>query len=789
MVVLLVAVVALAAVTAALEPSIATDIDALASAGRCRQIRMPAVNLHHELVHIHSFENIERQARVLCENRRVAEHRCESVVREMRAATYEMAALGVTEAVVNVTLDYSLAFSVTQHAAPRNATQGQGSWMSSSAGESVLRMVTVLPDEPLERTIASHCLQHSIDDSLCSQVFLSIEKMVVDLWGCEDETEMLSVQTPVVGAETEDNQPTPESEPAELTQLTLPLDGGETDQKRPELTLNATQDLDLQVALFCRKYAVDLNTCGLLYHRAENATRALPAFQREQQQRQLMKTFNISSPVSTRLYPITQRVYIELCPGALLKNKSALDEDSEDQVCLYVDYHNEPMICSPELFKDPKYFSHHVLSLGHHVFMFAYQREREREAQRPSIEDNEWIAAVHVDIVKPRLELLSLALNSTVDYNRGVKQVFLSAKLQTWHFDISDGRHRLCVLHNGNFACVNTQAMVIDSDAREDVALNRTMVLHVPIFDIATGDHEVSVMLLDEYTNVLAHWASPKVHVSLSDDAVPLPANDAALVDPRAFVPQRPRHCPEAVSSNPALSWVCDLWRHEWGIFSQNGEDGVLQSIFHHIGVKHREYVEFGTEDGSECNTRYWREAYNWTGLLMDGSHSNPSINLHREFVTAENINALFTKHKVPKEFDLLSIDVDFNDFWILSAIDLRRFAPRVLVIEYNSHVPPPEVRAVKYNATRYWDGVTDFFGVSMSALELWGQRNGYSLVYCESHGVNCFLVRTDVLGLAEDSEELLVDGEELFAPPNFFGKGWSYPNASNAGDEWEWLQ
>lgn len=786
---LLLVVVAAAATVAALEPSVVIGADILTS-GRCRQIRVPVVNSHHELVHIHSFENIEAQARVLCENRRVAEHRCDTVIHEMRAAMYEMAALGVTEAVVNVTFDYSLAFSVTQHPAPRNVTQG-GSWTGNPADESVLRMVTVLPDEPLERTIASHCSQHSIDDKVCSQVFLNIEKMVVALWGCEDEDETPSVQVLTVSNDSQDNQPIQVQEPSELTTLSLLLSdtGKDADEKLPELVLSAAQDLDLQVALFCRRHAVDLNKCGLLYHRTLNATRALPAFQHEKQQRQASKALNISSPVSTRLYPTTQRVYIELRPGPLLMNDSVLDEDSEDQVCFYVDYRDEPTLCSPELFKDPKFFSRHILPLGHHVFMFAYHRGRAAQVVRPFIEDSEWTAAVHVNIVEPQLELLGLTLNSTMDSeDTGVKQMFLSAKLQTWHFDISDTRHRLCILRNDDFACIKPEAMVIETDAREDVALNRTMMLHVPIIGISTGDHEVSVMLLDEYTNVLAHWPPLTVHVSLSDDAVPLPVNEGVLVDPRLFVPQRPRHCPETVSATEALSWICDLWRHEWGIFSQNGEDGVLQSIFHHIGVKHREYVEFGTEDGSECNTRYWREVYNWTGLLMDGSHSNARINLHKEFVTAENINALFTKHAVSRDFDLLSIDVDFNDFWILSAIDLTKFAPRVLVVEYNSHVPPHEARAVKYNATRYWDGVTDFFGVSMRTLQLWGQRNGYTLVYCESHGVNCFLVRDDALGVGSESEELIMDGEELFAPPNFFGKGWSYPNASNAGDEWEWL-
>src|SRR5437016_2124767 len=101
-----------------------------------------------------------------------------------------------------------------------------------------------------------------------------------------------------------------------------------------------------------------------------------------------------------------------------------------------------------------------------------------------------------------------------------------------------------------------------------------------------------------------------------------------------------------------------DLARFEKKIYSQNGEDGVLQKIFTLIGTTNKYYVEFGTQDGSECNTRYLREHCGWIGLLMDNHHENPKINLQKETVTKDNINYLFGKYNVPKNFDLLSIDI-----------------------------------------------------------------------------------------------------------------------------------
>ena len=109
------------------------------------------------------------------------------------------------------------------------------------------------------------------------------------------------------------------------------------------------------------------------------------------------------------------------------------------------------------------------------------------------------------------------------------------------------------------------------------------------------------------------------------------------------------------------IEWVDALKWKEKKIFSQNGEDGILEAIFDRIGEGQKYYVEFGMENGNEVNTRFLREQKNWTGLLMDGGHSNPAINLHKEFITASGICGLFEKYKVPRpSIDLLSIDVDF---------------------------------------------------------------------------------------------------------------------------------
>lgn len=198
------------------------------------------------------------------------------------------------------------------------------------------------------------------------------------------------------------------------------------------------------------------------------------------------------------------------------------------------------------------------------------------------------------------------------------------------------------------------------------------------------------------------------------------------------------------ISSCAQPKKVIDLYESERKVFSQNGEDGVLQAIFCVIGDPLKYYVEFGTESGEECNTRYFRSYWDWNGLMMDGTYENESINLRKEFITAENINDLFRKYNVPYEFELLSIDIDYNDFYVWNAID-DVYRPRVVVIEYNGSHLVHEDKVALYNPGYMWDQ-TNYYGASMRALYELGKKKGYTLVYANANGVNLFFIRSDIL-------------------------------------------
>lgn len=177
--------------------------------------------------------------------------------------------------------------------------------------------------------------------------------------------------------------------------------------------------------------------------------------------------------------------------------------------------------------------------------------------------------------------------------------------------------------------------------------------------------------------------------------------------------------------------------------FSQNGEDGIIEAIIGMVGVTNRYCVEFGVEDGTECNVRYLLKKRGWTGLLMDGGHEDPHINLHKEFITAENIEELFRKHSVPEKFDLLSIDIDGNDYWVWKAI--THYHPRIVIIEYNAHIPPEIAETIPYNPAFVWDK-TDYYGASLLALKSLGETKGYTLLGTDKNGVNAFFIQSSLM-------------------------------------------
>lgn len=199
------------------------------------------------------------------------------------------------------------------------------------------------------------------------------------------------------------------------------------------------------------------------------------------------------------------------------------------------------------------------------------------------------------------------------------------------------------------------------------------------------------------------------------------------------------------------------LRKFEFKIFSQSGEDGTLMGILSRVGTTNKKFMEIGIGNGDECNTANLSINHGWSGFLVDGDDQQvrnarhfyrhcPQVRVEQCFVTTDNINELLISHRVTGEIDVMSLDIDGNDYWILEKLNVLH--PRVVILEYNPTFGPersvtvpydPEFYRMNYHKSGY------YHGASLSALAKLMSSRGYILIGCDSNGYNSFFVRKDV--------------------------------------------
>jgi hypothetical protein len=204
------------------------------------------------------------------------------------------------------------------------------------------------------------------------------------------------------------------------------------------------------------------------------------------------------------------------------------------------------------------------------------------------------------------------------------------------------------------------------------------------------------------------------------------------------------------------------LNKYEFQVFSQNGEDGIILEILKRLGEPAGYFVEVGIQDGRECNMANLAINFGWDGLMLEGdsnyaksaqeyfnqksSSGAGRVNVQNEFITAENFASLLSANNVPKNLDVLSIDVDGVDYWIWKSLP-SEYRPRLVIVEYNAYLPHQRQITVPYEPTfsRYQKHPSGyFFGASLAAFASLGKQKGYSLVACDSKGANAFFVRDE---------------------------------------------
>ena len=193
------------------------------------------------------------------------------------------------------------------------------------------------------------------------------------------------------------------------------------------------------------------------------------------------------------------------------------------------------------------------------------------------------------------------------------------------------------------------------------------------------------------------------------------------------------------------------LTAHRYGLYSQNGEDGILLGILGEAGIATRKFVELGSGQ-SGGGAAVLAAEYGWSGLMVDGreksvrrlKHRFPHVTSVRAWITAGSINQILGANGFAGEVDVFNLDIDGNDYWVWKAMTVCQ--PRIVTLEYNSIFGPTRSVTIPYDPD-FVRGEKRFFyyGASLTALTKVSQSKGYRLVATDPAGVNAFFLRDDV--------------------------------------------
>ncbi len=218
------------------------------------------------------------------------------------------------------------------------------------------------------------------------------------------------------------------------------------------------------------------------------------------------------------------------------------------------------------------------------------------------------------------------------------------------------------------------------------------------------------------------------------------------------------------------------LNEYEFKVFSQWGEDGIIQHLINSLEIKNKTFIEFGAEDFAESNCRFLMMKDNWRGFIVDGSLSHIKsikqsyfywrydLNACHAFITKNNINEILQHSGFAEDLGILSIDIDGNDWFILEAVSF--YKPRILICEYNDVFGKERAISVPYDpqfnrTQKHYSNL--YFGASISGITYLAEKKGYTLVGVNSNRNNAFFIRNDLVCTSVPK----VDLDEIYEPSN----------------------
>lgn len=200
--------------------------------------------------------------------------------------------------------------------------------------------------------------------------------------------------------------------------------------------------------------------------------------------------------------------------------------------------------------------------------------------------------------------------------------------------------------------------------------------------------------------------------------------------------------------TNP-ISW-------EFSAFSQNGEDGIIDYLTRKIINPNYYFIEVGASEGLENNTSWLALGRKYEGTMYEGNleavsrlkeHILPlalGVEAYPLFVNLENTEEIISR-SIYKNPDVVSLDIDGNDYYIVRKMLEDGLRPKIFVVEYNSAYGPEQSMTIVYDK----DFVLDYssyenylyYGVSISAWRKLFEEHGYKFVTVERRGVNAFFI------------------------------------------------
>ena len=224
------------------------------------------------------------------------------------------------------------------------------------------------------------------------------------------------------------------------------------------------------------------------------------------------------------------------------------------------------------------------------------------------------------------------------------------------------------------------------------------------------------------------------------------------------------------------------LNEHAHIFHSQNGEEGIIKHIFDKIGHTNKVAVEFGAGDGKTIsNTLHFKEIHGFSRVLIEGSN-RPSLTneeIIRSVVTPENINDLLSD--CPEVCDLISIDIDGDDYWVWKAMKVKG---RVVIIEFHSAIPNDVSLAIvpgkgDINSYKSRTTLNGYYSANLRAFYELAETLGYK--FCTTISDNAIFVLKEEFHKLEIPEVSLDEClERYFCPIKFW---WTYRDKLNR--EW----